>query len=225
MPPRLDRPIIVMLGLLLPLLASGPASGQAGGTPARPSAEEAAARRAALVARVLASGDGSSAATAYTISRAYDGQIVVEQQRWRFLRLRSVPEPGHMLDIWTVRDPSGGEREVFFRAPASETLDARQAQSDRDMRRILTSGDGLTPQTAFIVGGVISAEYAILRLMHLRRGVQALQTQEGCGYDVQHATDEETGERRAIWFLLGNGSGYTGMYNGQCASHTPPPAR
>lgn len=183
--------------------------------PARAQAPDAAqAERDAAIARVLASGDGRGPATAYVVARAIEAHSVILHLRSPFLRQRSVEENATVLDIWTVRGTDGAEREIHFRVPAPDTLPPEQREAERNVRRILTSGDGLTPETAFVVGGAIPAEYAILRLMGLQRRVQALVNRGGCYYDVQTARDPASGETREIWFRLGGGGALA--YSGRC---------
>lgn len=177
----------------------------------------AAVDRDALIARILSSGDGRGPESAFVVARGTEAYLVIQHLQMPFLRQRSVEERSSVLDVLTVRGAEGGEQEVFFRAPAPDDLPAEQRQTERNARAILTSGDGLTPATAFIVGGAIGAEYAILRMMGLRRGLQGLVTRDGCHYDLQRATDPATGEVREIWFRLG-GSGSGGLidYSGRC---------
>lgn len=205
------RPVPVIAFILaLALLAGLPGAAQSQSA----AAPEAEAQRAAMVATALASGDGRSDATAYRVERAIDSHHVVLHLQLRLVRQRSLAEGATMLDIWTVRAADGGEREVFFRVPAPDTLAPEQAESDAAIRRILTSGDGRSPETAFVSGGVIGAQYAILRLMGYRRNVQALIDRGGCYYDVQRALDEATGETQDVWFRLGGGGAL--RYTGRC---------
>ena len=178
-------------------------------SPARAQAE-----REAMITRVLASGDGNAPATAYVVDRAIDAHAVILHLRKPFLRQRSVEEGASVLDVWTVRGADGAEQDIHFRVPAPDTFPAEQRERERSIRRILTSGDGLTPETAFVVGGAIPAEYAILRLMGLQRGVQALVNRGGCYYDVQTARDPASGGTREIWFRLGGGGALA--YSGRC---------
>lgn len=177
-------------------------------------APEAEAQRAAMVANALASGDGRSDATAYRVARAIDSHHVALHLRLRLVRQRSVSEGASVLDIWTVRAADGSESEVFFRVPAPDTLPPGQRENDDAIRRILTSGDGRSPQTAFVTGGAISAEYAILRLMGYRSTLQALINRDGCNYDVQRAVDDATGATQDIWFRLGGAGALA--YTGRC---------
>lgn len=197
---RLAWLILVALAFALPARAQAPDAAQAA--------------RDATIARVLASGDGRGPASAYVVARAIEAHSVILHLRTPFLRQRSVEENATVLDIWTVRGTDGAEHEIHFRVPAPDTLPPEQREAERNIRRILTSGDGLTPETAFVVGGAIPAEYAILRLMGLQRGVQGLIDRAGCYYDVQRARDPSTGETREVWFRLG-GSGAL-AYTGRC---------
>ncbi|MEO3473858.1 hypothetical protein AAFN86_18465 [Roseomonas sp. CAU 1739] len=124
--------ILIALALALPANAQPPA----------PAADAAQAERDAMIARVLASGDGRGSATAYVVERAVDAHLLILQQGRRFQRQRSVEDGLSVLDIWTVRDTDGTERDVYFRVPAPDTFPAEAGETERNIRRILTSGDG-----------------------------------------------------------------------------------
>ena len=134
---RLAWLILIALAFALPARAQAPDAAQA--------------ERDATVARVLASGDGRGPATAYVVARAIEAHSVILHLRTPFLRQRSVEDNATVLDIWTVRGTDGAEHEIHFRVPAPDTLPPEQREAERNIRRILTSGDGLSPETAFVV--------------------------------------------------------------------------
>ena len=67
----------------------------------------------------------------------------------------------------------------------------------------MTSGDGKTPETAFVIGGRVPAEYQVLGILGLRPQMQAFTTIRGCSFDVLTARDPDSGEARPVYFKLG----------------------
>ena len=74
---------------------------------------------------------------------------------------------------------------------------------DRAMRAIMAAGDGRTPESAFVVGGRIGAEYQVLDTLGFQPKTQALIAIRGCRFDVLTARDPDVGEPRIVYFKLG----------------------
>jgi hypothetical protein len=92
-------------------------------------------------------------------------------------------------------------------APASSAAQ----QAPKDIVRALASGDGKTRQTAYVIdakdeAGGVAKEYAILRYLELKPGMQSLVADKK-PYDVIEVTDSRTGETRKVWFDI---SGFFG---------------
>ncbi len=83
----------------------------------------------------------------------------------------------------------------------------------------MISGDGMTPETAFVVGGRIGAEYQILRFMGIKSNSQALLTIRGCSFDRLSGRDLDTDEPREVYFKLGS-PGFD--YRGECVLQPRP---
>lgn len=75
------------------------------------------------------------------------------------------------------------------------------AYANRILNSIFQSGDGKTPQTAFVVIDT-REEYAILREAALIVRQQTLREHSGSQYDVLEAVDGETGQEHSIWFNI-----------------------
>lgn len=86
-----------------------------------------------------------------------------------------------------------------------ETLDIAKSGFHRAVangleQSILASGDGKTPETAFVVV-LIDEEYYILRSKNLKMGGQSLVTSGGHAYDLMTATDEK-GNKVSLYFQI-----------------------
>ena len=103
----------------------------------------------------------------------------------------------------TARDSKTGRLQDVWFHPAVPTAPDR-AETDRVVRAIVTSGDGTSPETAFVVGARIGAEYEILRYMGIRSDLQALLRVRGCSFDRLSGRDVDTGEAREVYFKLGS---------------------
>ena len=175
----------------LALLLAGPAWGQ---------------RPEDVLDQAMRSGDGRSAATAFQLPGLLWAYPLLQRMG---LRLQAQHVAEGALDVVTARAGGTGEvREVWFRVAPTV---GEAAQADRAMRAVMVSGDGLTPETAFVVGGRIEAEYQVLRTMGIRSEMQALVTVRGCSFDRLSGRDVDTGAVRTVWFKLGRaGFGYEG---------------
>ncbi|WP_338662389.1 hypothetical protein VQH23_19515 [Pararoseomonas sp. SCSIO 73927] len=159
---------------------------------------------AAVVDGVLASGDGRGRETAYTVDGLLWTYAVLDRLGLNLVRQRSMPEGDGSVEIVTAMDrATRGTREVVFRVRPRPDRPAAEAETDRIVRAVVTSGDGASPETAFVVGGRIGAEYALLRYMGLRSRLQALVRIRGCSFDVQHAREAGRDEDRQVYFKLG----------------------
>ena len=65
-------------------------------------------------------------------------------------------------------------------------------------------GDGKAPETAFVLGDRLSAEYQVMRYLGLNAKMQALSTIRGCKFDILTADNPGNGDPRAVYFKLGN---------------------
>lgn len=156
---------------------------------------------AAVLEHVLKSGDGQTPGTAYAVPGLLWEYPLLGRLDLRFVKQRTAKDTG--TDIVTARDPKTGQvKDIWFRAATSDAPD--QAETDRAVRAIMTSGDGMTPETAFVVGGRIGAEYQILRFMGIKPNMQGLVTIRGCSFDYLSGRDLDTGEPRKIYFKLGS---------------------
>ena len=172
--------------------------------------------RAAVVDRALHSGDGLSAGTAYAVPGLLWEYELLGRLNLRFVRQRAADAAG--MDVVTTRDAKTGDvRDIWFHAAVPDV--PSQAETDRVVRSIVTSGDGLSPETAFVVGGRIGAEYQILRFMGIRSAMQSLVTIRGCSFDRLSGQSLDTNEPRDLYFKLGHPSF---DYSGECAL-TPRP--
>jgi hypothetical protein len=81
--------------------------------------------------------------------------------------------------------------------------------ADRLLKSVLTSGDGKTPQTAFVVIA-IDEEYKVLGILGLVPGRQLLVKVDGADFDRLEAKAKNTGETVTLYFnidhLTKNGS-------------------
>ena len=66
---------------------------------------------------------------------------------------------------------------------------------------ILAGADGKSAKTAYVVI-TVGEEYAILGALELKRGNQALRTEDGHKYDVLTVTDPKTNQTKDIWFNI-----------------------
>ncbi len=109
------------------------------------------ARRA--VEEALISGDGKSEETAFYADNLDVVYEVLGQLDLRFVRQETTIKGQYHLDIVTaVEHNKQEERSVFFRVPWHADFSSNKAVRDRMQRSMATSGDGLTPNTAFIEG-------------------------------------------------------------------------
>lgn len=167
-----------------------------------------------IVDRALSAGDGQRDQTAYVVEGLLWSYPVLDRLRLQFSRQRVESINGQDFDVITATDrTNGAEKDVWFRVSPDNLVPNQlgaggkrfDPQIDRIVRAIMTSGDGRTPETAFVVGGHIQAEYQVLRIIGLRStGMQALDEIRGCSFDVLSAQDTESGQARQVYFKLGN---------------------
>ena len=151
-----------------------------------------------------------TADTAYAVPGLLWEYVLLTRLNLRFSTQRIAKDTG--TDVITARDPKTGHmQDIWFRAAIPDIPD--QAETDRVVRAIITSGDGKSPETAFVVGGSIGAEYQILQFMGIKSNSQALLTIRGCSFDRLSGGDLDTGELREVYFKLGS----TNFdYRGEC---------
>jgi hypothetical protein len=162
--------------------------------------------------KILATGDGRARETAFIAEGLLWEYRILGRLRLRFQAQRSVLGGERVLDVITARDAiTGTVREVWFQVvpDTSRSAEEKPGQKrydpdvDRAVRAIMTSGDGRTPETAFVVGGRIAAEYQVLDILGLQPKAQALIAIRGCRFDVLTARDPDVGETRTVYFKLG----------------------
>lgn len=188
MTPRTRRTLAVALAT--GLLAGTP---DAGATPADDVT--------ATIDAAIASGDGRSADTAYSVPGMLWEYKVLHRLGLRLVRQRT--DEATKDDVITVRDPKAGtERTVWFQA--TNPSEPKYAEIDRVARAIVTSGDGGTPETAFAVGGFIESEYMVAQVMGVDVQRQALLRYQGCSFDRLSGKDVDDGHPRSLYFKLGS---------------------
>jgi hypothetical protein len=74
----------------------------------------------------------------------------------------------------------------------------------------MTSGDGQSPETAFLIGGAVPAEPRIMHYLGITPTLQALRSTRGCSFDVLSGEGPASGQHREIYFKLGPGPGDPG---------------
>lgn len=105
------------------------------------------------VEEALISGDGKSEETAFYADNLEVVYEVLGQLDLRFVRQETAIKGRYHLDIVTaVERNNQEERLVFFRVPWHADFSSDKAVRDRMQRSMATSGDGVTPNTAFIEG-------------------------------------------------------------------------
>lgn len=67
------------------------------------------------------------------------------------------------------------------------------------LKSITDSGDGKTPEHAYVVI-TVDEEYVVLRFMHLMPASQSLQIKNGHSYDKLDAKDPQTGGTQTLYF-------------------------
>lgn len=215
-----------------PMLALVAACGCAANVPDRPvatssTAQELATASARVVADIRRTGDGRTPETAMTIPYILWAFPVLRESQLVFVSQRSEMRGSEQFDAITVSEAGGAsQRTVWFRTvPGSiaseQALPESQRsnpETDRTVRRILTSGDGRTPDTAFATGGALGAQYQVLRFMGLQHLGRGLVNIRGCSFDVHTARGAVGGPVRQVYFLLG-GTGFD--YSGRCRLEAP----
>ena len=165
--------------------------------------------------KALATGNGRSAETAFVVEGVLWEYRILDRLHLRFQRQRSMVEGDHVFDIITARAVTDGAvQDVWFRVAPDTSRGPEQVpgerrydpETDAIVRSIFTSGDGRTPETAFVVGGRIMAEYEVLRIMGLESAQQALVTIRGCSFDVQYAHEPGSDDTQRVYFKLGRDS-------------------
>ncbi|MSO99956.1 MAG: hypothetical protein EXR07_02735 [Acetobacteraceae bacterium] len=171
------------------------------------------------VRKIMQSGDGKSAATAYRAPRILWEYEVLIKRGLRFQRQRTAGAS----DVITAFDTeTKSATEVWFRVvPDPEVEATAQQKFDADaedaIRNIMRSGDGLSPETAFVVGAQIPMEYRILRYMGLKPQLQGLVMNGGCGFDVLTAIVPDSQTQTQVYFNIGDGPM---RYNTHCTVNT-----
>lgn len=179
--------------------------------PPRAHADQEVSERDQILRKILASGDGRSAATAYRAPRLPWEYTVLMVSGLRFQQQRVAPGPEGEADVITAFDPRLKlSSDIWFRVVPDPEFEATASQkfskdAENHVRRIMVSGDGLSAETAFVVGDDIPIEYQILRIMGLRSEMQSLAMIGGCGFDIQSVTTPDTKTPMRIYFNIGHG--------------------
>ena len=87
------------------------------------------------------------------------------------------------------------------RAGDEEGARRERAVVDGLLGSVLKSGDGKSPQTAFVVIG-IDEEYKMINLLRLVRGTQSLVTVDGRSFDRMDVKTRDTGQAMTLYFNI-----------------------
>lgn len=88
---------------------------------------------------------------------------------------------------------------VLISAAANAQLSAPPTDHSKYIAKIISSGDGKAPDSAYKVGSV-DEEYEIIKALGLTPKLQALVVKKKKSYDLLTAFDPATGIERDVWF-------------------------
>jgi hypothetical protein len=95
-----------------------------------------------------------------------------------------------MVSAMIYKKSGNSEKEKYHRYVTSGLI-----------RSIMKSGDGIKPETAFLVI-TVNEEYVLLQVLGLKTESQATTRQDGHDYDKMSVKDPETGKKLVLYFCI-----------------------
>jgi hypothetical protein len=119
--------------------------------------------------------------------------------------------------LWDTVSTMDADRMRLLPAALLVTLSLTACQSPQRVAPTAPQ-DGASPETAFVTGRDIRAQYRILQEMGVQRLGRGLVMTRGCAFDVHMVRDTPQSPPRRVYFMLG---GEQMDYRGACTLGPP----